>query len=520
MHLRILGRTIAFILVFSSGNSDAQDVAETANYGEIELRSGFRNDPHVVRIAAGGSTNLSSSTFISNCVGWVSTSPDYQITYERSSDSALSLGFYTESTADTTLLINDPSGNWHCNDDFSSELGLTAGILFENPNRGVYDIWVGVYDSDDRFESAELFITELNDALNSGLPEGNSSGPPDSSRGGSGTGFAVSRAGHIVTNHHVVDTCDAVTFKLLGLPEYRAEIIATNTQFDLALLKIESSEAIAKFAPNQSLRLGDEIVVYGFPLVGELSSQGNLTNGVVSALTGLDDDLATFQMNAQIQPGNSGGPVISRTGAIVGTVVSMANEEYFTRQSGMSPQNVNFAIKADIVRSFLDANNIGYELLNDAQITTMSIADIAEVAQTYTGTVSCQIEARGSTDTDIPPLEDPLEIFSGLEGDTIEEVVTAMNNLLPIDVDDETRFDSVYLSDDMIIYTYTLVNFERDDLIVSEFNAILRPTLESNTCENDDMDIFREKQMPLSYSYNDRNGEPISTITINPTDCR
>jgi len=66
------------------------------------------------------------------------------------------------------------------------------------------------------------------------------------------------------------------------MPEYSAEIIASNVQFDLALLKVDYATDPASFPVNDSLRLGDEIVVYGFPLIGDLSSQGNLTNGVVS----------------------------------------------------------------------------------------------------------------------------------------------------------------------------------------------------------------------------------------------
>ena len=138
----------------------------------------------------------------------------------------------------------------------------------------------------------------------------------------------------------------------------------------------------------QTLRLGDEVVVYGFPLLGDLSSQGNLTNGIVSALSGLNDDLSRLQMTAQIQPGNSGGPVMNRNGEIVGVVVETANDEFFREQRGTAVQNLNFAIRDSIARTFLDTNNVDY-VLSTAESESRSIADIAEAAQQYTGIIEC-----------------------------------------------------------------------------------------------------------------------------------
>lgn len=519
MRHRIVSLVFTAISISLPCHAVAQDFSEPSNYGEIELSSGFEDDPHTVTLSAGGFVDLSSSTIVDNCVGWVSEAPDYQLTFRPDLSSALSLGFYTDSEVDTVILINDPQGNWHCNDDFNadSELGLGAGLRFEEPLDGIYDVWVGVYNEDDRFESADLLITELNTLVDAFL-EGDEidsigNGTPSSS----GTGFAVSRTGHIVTNHHVVADCQSIAFRLLGMPEYSAEIIASNVQFDLALLKVDYATDPASFPVNDSLRLGDEIVVYGFPLIGDLSSQGNLTNGVVSALTGLEDDLATFQMNAQIQPGNSGGPVINRSGSIVGVVSSTANDDYFIRRSGNTPQNINFAIKASILRSFLDANNIDYEA--SQQTGLLSIADIAEAAQSYTGTVSCQNPDQASSRSETSTNSDQLQELLGVEGDTIEEVVAAMNSVLPILVDDETRFDEVTYLNGTVDYSYTLVNFDEDDIRASDLVTIMRPSLRSSVCEDEDMAIFRDNQIPVSYTYKYRDLQFLANITIYPSDC-
>ena len=59
------------------------------------------------------------------------------------------------------MIVNDPSGNWHCNDDFDSAGGTNPGVVFSQPDAGIYDIWVGTYSEGEAFESANLHITEL-----------------------------------------------------------------------------------------------------------------------------------------------------------------------------------------------------------------------------------------------------------------------------------------------------------------------------------------------------------------------
>jgi S1-C subfamily serine protease len=377
------------LLVLMSLEVFAQDYSLEVSYGKIELAAGFEADPHTVALYAGGNIDLSESEEF-NCTGFVGEAPDYKVDYSKDGES-YTLSFYAPSEIDTVLLINDPNGAWHCNDDYDEQYGFMAGLEFESPLEGVYDIWVGVYDQEDKYAAAEFIVTELGylldeDEEGAGTPsESNLSDTPQNI--GSGTAFLISDSGHLLTNHHVIAECASLTFQLPGEPAIEASVVTSNLNFDLALLKTNLSISPAEFRTQNRLRLGDEIVVYGFPLLGNLSSQGNITSGVVSALTGLDDDLSTFQISAQIQPGNSGGPVFSRDGRVVGVVVSMANEEYFSQQSGASPQNINFAITANISQSFLDSNNIDYVQTNDSE--ELSIADIAEMAQTFTGSILC-----------------------------------------------------------------------------------------------------------------------------------
>lgn len=121
---------------------------------------------------------------------------------------------------------------------------------------------------------------------------------------------------------------------------------------------------------------------------GSLSLQGNLTNGIVSALSGFGDDLSQFQITAPIQPGNSGGPVMNRAGHIVGVVVASANDEFFREQRGTAVQNLNFAIQDALGRAFLDTHNVDY-LTAEQPGETLAIADIAEQARHFTGQILC-----------------------------------------------------------------------------------------------------------------------------------
>lgn len=88
---------------------------------------------------------------------------------------------------------------------------------------------------------------------------------------------------------------------------------------------VDHSATIA--GSNVLLRQGEDIVVFGFPLNSILSSGGNLTPGVVSALTGLGNNSSQIQITAPIQPGSSGSPVVNLQGKVVGVVTSKMSDD-------------------------------------------------------------------------------------------------------------------------------------------------------------------------------------------------
>jgi S1-C subfamily serine protease len=112
-----------------------------------------------------------------------------------------------------------------------------------------------------------------------------------------------------------------------------------------------------------------------------------VTTGTVTALAGIGDDSRFLQITAPIQPGNSGGPLFDISGNVVGTVVSTLDPMIVAKVTGSLPQNVNFAIKAGIVRGFLDAKGITYQTANSA--TRMDPADVSATGAKSVVMVEC-----------------------------------------------------------------------------------------------------------------------------------
>ncbi len=142
-----------------------------------------------------------------------------------------------------------------------------------------------------------------------------------------------------------------------------------------------------EFRGGRGIRAGDGIIVIGFPLRGILASEANVTSGTVSALAGPRDDRRLFQITAPVQPGNSGGPVLDRSGNAVGVVVGKLNAIRIARATGDIPQNVNFAVSAGTTRAFLDAQDVPYKTAPST--ADLSPADVAAKARKFTVLLEC-----------------------------------------------------------------------------------------------------------------------------------
>lgn len=217
-------------------------------------------------------------------------------------------------------------------------------------------------------------------------PQAAESKPRDST----GTGFIVSEKGHVLTNHHVVDKCSTITVSRTGDIAQPATVLRKDVINDLAVLKIDAVPApdeIARFRAR-SLRAGETIATYGFPLTGMLSASGNIVSGNVSSLAGVADDVRLLQISAPVQPGNSGGPLLDMQGAVAGIVSGKLNDLAAAEASGSLPQNVNFSIKANVGMNFLDAHSIPYE--TSSETTALDLPTVADKAKKFTVFIACK----------------------------------------------------------------------------------------------------------------------------------
>jgi hypothetical protein len=192
---------------------------------------------------------------------------------------------------------------------------------------------------------------------------------------GTGTGFFVSSGGLIVTCAHVVEDSAKITVKINN-NEYQAEILKKDSNSDIAVIKIDYRNTHHfKLADFNRVNLGDAIWVLGFPLSEILGSDIRLTDGVVSAKSGLNSDRIYFQHSAPIQPGNSGGPIVNTKFEVIGVAAAKLNDIVMLNL-GTIPQNVNFGVKSNYINQ--DNQNLGFgggnvKTINDAEKATVQI---------------------------------------------------------------------------------------------------------------------------------------------------
>ena len=172
--------------------------------------------------------------------------------------------------------------------------------------------------------------------------------PPQRRRASSlGSGFIIDAEGYIVTNHHVIEGADEITVRLHDDRTLKAELVGSDQETDLALLKVESSEPLpaADWGESEKARVGDWVMAIGNPF----GLGGTVTVGIISAQqrdinAGRYDDF--IQTDAAINKGNSGGPMFDLDGRVIGV-----NTAIFS-PSGLSV-GIGFAIPSQLARNVI-----------------------------------------------------------------------------------------------------------------------------------------------------------------------
>ena len=194
-----------------------------------------------------------------------------------------------------------------------------------------------------------------------------------------GSGFYIA-PDIIVTNSHVINGENKITYYQNGI-KHNARPMCVDKQNDIAILQGDViTVPYFKLLSSQDYTVTTPVFVLGYPLSDILGNEIRITNGIVNALSGIEGDTNMIQISAPIQPGNSGGPVVTEDYEVIGVATSKLSDAYTIVATNSIAQNVNFAIKSDLISFLASANlyelksNVEYvESLNDAIAATVKI---------------------------------------------------------------------------------------------------------------------------------------------------
>lgn len=167
------------------------------------------------------------------------------------------------------------------------------------------------------------------------------------------TGFFVSDAGYLVTAHHAIEGLPDIKVVMSPRQVLRAQIIRVDQEADLALLKVNAITPFVYLSHSNAVPAGMDVITMGYPQVSVLGITTKVTRGIVNSGRGMRDDPNSFQFSAEVQKGNSGGPLIGPGGMVVGVVRSKLDAIKMSEATSDLPQNVNFATKSSVLIKFL-----------------------------------------------------------------------------------------------------------------------------------------------------------------------
>jgi serine protease Do len=247
-----------------------------------------------------------------------------------------------------------------------------------------------------------------------------------------GSGFVISEDGFIVTNNHVIQGADQILIEFFSGEELEAEVVGTDPNTDLALLKVESDEPLP-FVPwgeSDAMRVGDWVMAVGNPLGQGFSVSAGIVSARGRALSGTFDDY--IQTDAAINRGNSGGPLFNMDGEVIG---------------------VNTAILSP------NGGSIGIGFAMSSRVATRVIAQLEEFGETRRGWLGVRIqdvsadvaeamglaEVRGALVTDVPegPAQDAGmeagDVILSFDGEEIEDTRDLVQKVANAPVGKEVR---------------------------------------------------------------------------------
>ena len=259
---------------------------------------------------------------------------------------------------------------------------------------------------------------------------------------GAGSGVIVSEDGYILTNAHVVEGATTIQVTTSDGTDYQAKLVGSDTQSDVAVIKIEAQGlAAATIGTSENLVVGEPVVAIGNPL-GELG--GSVTDGIISAVTRsvtIDSNtMNVIQTNAAISPGNSGGGLFNANGELIGIVNAKSASE--------NAEGIGFALPIDeVMEVATDLMNVGYVTNRPALGVTLQtisyidgssslvVSGFADNSQAQSAGLKVGDVIIGADGTSISAFADLRSIINSKSiGDSITLTVIRENNLVEVSV--------------------------------------------------------------------------------------
>jgi S1-C subfamily serine protease len=174
-------------------------------------------------------------------------------------------------------------------------------------------------------------------------------------RQGGGTGFVVRPDGFILTAFHVVKDATEIEVSCPEAPKATAAVGQFSEANDLAVLRLTGNRTptYLSLGEQRTVAVGDGVFTVGYPAPNLLGGEAKFAEGVISSLS-VGGDAGYMQISVPVQPGNSGGALVNRSGEVVGVVIATASALTFLKGTGSLPQNVSWAVKGAFAAPLFD----------------------------------------------------------------------------------------------------------------------------------------------------------------------
>ena len=275
---------------------------------------------------------------------------------------------------------------------------------------------------------------------------------------GSGSGIILSDDGYIVTNAHVIDGAETVKVVLYNEEEYEAKIIGSDSQTDIAVLKIEAENLVeAQFGDSTQVEIGENVYALGNP--GGLSLQSSFTDGMISGLNRVINtsdsvySMTVLQTSAAINPGNSGGALINEYGQVIGiTSAKIISTDY---------EGIGFAIPTELAKPIIEEIITNGYVSGRAKIGITGTTIDSVTARYYDvpeGVQIITIEPGSSLENTEALVGDIIIGFKGEDITNMEDLQSILSECSPGEKVDVTiyRYSATRMNDKTFTVTITL----------------------------------------------------------------